>query len=249
MRFQLQSGLDLLALEREFVGPLPALGEFTFRDTPQLQLDGRTRFGSPSPAEAQAQSQACGPIASANRRTLPPRRCNSPAISRSGGSPTASFNFDRAETDFSWSGDRWYLRGMRLVRPGGNGQQITGDVLSDPTQVNVRLTSTVDPVPFFGLLPKKVQETAGRLEFRDPPRLELTAAGRSLADPAGLSAKGQITLGRARYRGVGINKLRGDWSFAGHTITARNLRLERDEGVGTADALVLRSRTQRPAPR
>ena len=102
----------------------------------------------------------------------------------------------------------------------------------------MRLTSTVDPVPFFGLLPKKAQEMMGRLEFRDPPRVELTATGRSFADPAGLSAKGQLTLGHARYRGVGINKLHGDWTFAGHTISAHNLRLDRDEGIGTADALV-----------
>ncbi len=226
LRFQLQSGLDLLALEREFVGPLPALGEFTFRDTPQLQLDGRTRFGTPAPGgDAHAPAPAPNPLQLTGHLGL-------------GRFAYHEYNFDRAETDFSWNGDRWYLRGLRLVRPGGNGQQITGDVLSDPGQVNVRLTSTVDPVPFFGLLPKKAQEMAGRLEFRDPPRLELTATGRSFADPAGLSAKGQITLGRSRYRGAGINKMHTDWSFAGHTINLRNVRVERDEGIGTADALV-----------
>ena len=228
VRFQLQSGLDLMALEREFVGALPALGDFTFRDTPQLQLDGHTRFGPAAPGTA---DPAGG---------LPP-----------GGSPLQltghlalgrfvyhTFDFDRAETDFSWNGDRWYLRGLRLVRPGGGGQQITGDVLSDPGAVNLRLTSTVDPMPFVGLLPKKGQEAAQRLEFRDPPRVEVTATGRSLADPAGLNVKGQLTLGRTGYRGEGLNHFHGDWTFSGHTLGARNLKLERDEGIGTADALL-----------
>ena len=47
-------------------------------------------------------------------------------------------------------------------------------------------------------------DAAQRLEFRDPPRVELTATGRSFADPAGLNVKGQLTLGRTRYRGQGI---------------------------------------------
>ena len=122
------------------------------------------------------------------------------------------------------------------MRPGG-GQQITGDVLSEPGQANVRLTSTVDPLPFAGLLPEKGQEVVARLEFRDPPRVELTATGRSLADPAGLNAKGQLTLGRTRYRGVGLNKFHGDWTFAGGLLTGRHLSIERDEGIATADAV------------
>ncbi len=216
VNFQLQSGLDLLALEREFMGPIAALGDFNFRDTPQLQLEGRTRLG---PAAGASPLQLTGHLAL-------------------GRFAYRAFDFERAETDFSWGGDRWYLRGLRLVRPGGGGQQITGDVLSEPGQANVRLTSTVDPIPFVGLLPKKAQEAAARLEFRDPPRLELNATGRSLTDPEGLSAKGQLTLGRTRYRGVGLNKLRGDWTFDGHLLAGHNLRLERDEGAGTSDAVV-----------
>ena len=226
LSFQLQSGLDLLALGREFVGPVAALGDFVFRDTPQLQLDGRARIGPDAP-----------PL-----EHLPPRPGGVSALQLTGRVALGrfvfrTFDFDRAETDFSWNGDRWYLRGLRLVRPGG-GQQITGDVLSEPGQANVRLTSTVDPMPFAGLLPKKGQEFVSRLEFRDPPRVELNATGRSLDDPAGMTAKGQLTLGRTRFRGVGLNKFHGEWTFAGRLLAGRNLKLERDEGIGTADAVV-----------
>ena len=228
VHFQLQSGLDLIALQREFVGPIAALSDFAIRDTPQLQLDGRAHFGS-GEATANAVPAPTQPAAPALQLT------GHLALGRFA---YRVFDFERGETDFSWSGDRWYLRGLRLVRPGGGGQQITGDVLSNPGQVNLRLTSTVDPMPFVGLLPKKGQEAAERLEFRDPPRVELTATGPSFADPAGLNAKGTLTLGRTRYRGVGLNRFHGDWAFAGHTITARALRLDRDEGFGTADELV-----------
>ena len=101
----------------------------------------------------------------------------------------------------------------------------------------MRLTSTFDPTPFLGLLPAPAQEAVARLEFRDPPRVDLTANGRSLQDLDGLRAEGQVTLGHTRYRGVGINRLHGDFVYASGTATARRVTMERDEGGVTADAV------------
>ena len=46
-----------------------------------------------------------------------------------------------------------------------------------------------------------------------------------------------MTLGRTRYRGVGINRLRGEVAYANNLATARHVVLERDEGTVTADTL------------
>ena len=225
-------GLDLPALAHEFVDP--ALGrDWTLRDTPRLQIDGRWRLGSPPAVADAAHPLPASPALQLTGRLGLGRFTYHPA------GPDRSFDFDRAETDFSWSGDRWYLRDLRLVRPGGNGQQqIAADVLSEPGQARVRLTSTVDPMGFVSLLPARGRDALARLEFRDPPRVDLVGTGRSLTDLANMKVEGQFALGRTRYRGVGLNKLRGGFTWGDGLLSARKVTLERDEGVGTADAVV-----------
>ncbi len=225
-------GLDLPALVHEFVDPA-LLRDWTLRDTPRLQLDGRLRLGPPPAVADTAHPLPAAPALQLTGRLALGRFTYHLA------NPDRAFDFDRAETDFSWNGDRWYLRDLRLARPGGNGQQqVAADVLSEPGQARVRLTSTVDPMGFVSLLPARGREAAARLEFRDPPRVDLVATGRSLSDLASLKVEGQFSLGRTRYRGVGLNKLHGDFALANGLLSARKVTLERDEGVGTADAIV-----------
>ena len=232
LRFQLQSGMDqggrglnVIALAREF-DPAVLPPDLQFRDPPRLQLDGRGHFGAPPVPEGSTPPPA-PPFQYTGRVAL-------------GLFSYKKFEFERAETDFSWSGDRWYLTGLRVVRPGnGNGvQQILADVLSEPAGCKVRLTSTFDPMAFVSLASPRLQSAVEHLEFRDPPRVELTATGRSLADPASLRLQGQFTLGRTRYRGQSLNHLHGDFTSADRLLTARKLLLERDEGNGTADSIV-----------
>ncbi len=233
-RFQVQSGfdaqhrgLDLVALAHEFYNP-PELGNFQFHESPRLQIDGRARFNPAVNADG-----AAPPVAPASFIQCTGRV----ALGRFS---YHKFEFERAETDFSWNDDRWYLRDLRLVRSSGNGgnnalQQIAADVLSEPAGCKVRLSSTFDPMAFVSLAPPRVQSALERLEFRDLPRVELTATGRSLADPATMHAQGKLTLGRTRYRGQGLNRLRGDWAYADHLITGRSVLLERDEGNASGE--------------
>ncbi len=233
-RVQLQSNLDVVTLAREFVD-LSALHDFTFRGTPQLRLEGRTRGGNQSASTAAPRPRPASNDSSAAASAGVFQLTGHVALGRF---EYQKYAFEQGETDFSWSGDQWYLRGLRLVRPGGGQQTVNADVLSEPGRARVRLTSTVDPVPFLGLLPVNVQGALARLEFRDPPRIELTATGGSLAEPGGLRAEGHLVLGHTRYRGVGINRLHGDFAYADGVFTGRHLALERDEGSATGDAVV-----------
>ncbi len=225
-------GLDLPALVHEFVDPT-LLRDWTLRDTPRLQIDGRLRLGPPPAVTDSAPQTPAAPVLQLTGRLALGR------FAYHVPNPDHTFDFDRAETDFSWNGDRWYLRDLRVVRPGGNGQQqVAADVLSEPGQARVRLTSTVDPTGFVSMLPARGREAAARLEFRDPPRVDLVATGRSLSDLASMKVEGQFSLGRTRYRGVGLNKLHGDFAFGDGLLSARKVTLERDEGIGTADSIV-----------
>ena len=225
-----QSGLDLVALANEFYPPA-VLDDFRFCDPPRLQVDGRWRV-APSSGPGQGGDNPPPSLQCTGRVAL-------------GRFSYRKFDFDRAESDFSWNGDRWYLRDFRLVRPGAaNGhspgatvQQVTGDVLAAPAGCRVRLTSTFDPLTFIGLAPPAVRAGAERLEFREPPRVELNATGRSFDEPLGWKMDGRVVLGRTRYRGQGLNRLRGDFTYADHLLTGKKLVLERDEGNATGETI------------
>ena len=245
--FQVQSGVDLLAFAREFHDP-GLFADLKLHDFPRLQFEGRARFG-PAAASSQRGSLGGNGIAAAPAPSLRPAS-NDPAASLPPPAPLQltgrlllgrfayhDFEFESAETDFSWDRSRWYLRGLRIARPGGghDPQAVTADVLAEPGACRVRLASTLDPVPFFRLLPPKGQALLARMEFPDPPRVDWTAAGPSFDDPAGWHAEGKIAFGRTRYRGAGINSLKMDAAYADGVLTARHVHLERDEGAATGD--------------
>ncbi len=247
--FQVQSGLDLLTFAREFFDP-KFLADLKLHDSPRLQLEGHTRL-APGPAARRNGSPGSQTVANAtpavpssvqtasNEPASPPATASALQFTGRlalGRFAYHDFEFERGETEFSWNGERWYLRGLRVVRPGGNGAQaLTGDALSEPGVCHLRLTSTFDPVPFLALLPQNAQAALNRLEFHDVPRVELTATGSSFTDPAALHAEAKITLGRTRFRGVGLNSLKMDVAFADGMFSARHLSAERDEGAATGE--------------
>ena len=236
--FQVQSGLDLFAFAREFYDP-HLLTDLRLRESPRLQLEGHARFNvaarTPPPAPGGVRTAANDPAPPVS--TTPLQLTGRLALGRFA---YHEFEFTGAETDFSWNRDRWYLRGLRVTRPGSGRepQALTADVLAEPAGCRVRLTSTLDPVPFAGLLPPAGQEALLKAEFHEPPRVELSAAGPSLTSPAGLRAEGKVTLGRTRYRNVGLNGLRTDLAYADGLLTARHIALERDEGTAAGDEVV-----------
>jgi len=78
--------------------------------------------------------------------------------------------------------------------------------------------------------------------------VELTLTGPALDVPAGATAatafsadalrtEGKIALGRTRFRNVPFNRLNVEFALAGGIFTAKNLRLERDEGTALGDTI------------
>jgi hypothetical protein len=225
-QFQLQSNLDLVALGREFAPGL-TLNDVVLRDPPRLQLDGRAHFATTPAARVTA-----APVVEASTLALTGHLAVGEFSYR-------KVQFASAATDFSWSGDRWFLHGLRVVQPGDGEAQITGDVLAEPAQCKVRLTSSLDPVPLEALLPARFRGGAlNDLHLQSLPHVTLNATARSWADFTNASVTGQVALGRLRYRGVGLNRLRSDFSYEDHVLGFKHLTLERDEGTATGDSFV-----------
>ncbi len=254
--FQLQSKLDLVALTREFA-PWIAPNGFTFHAPPVLRLEGQAHF--PAPANAQAPASATAPPAVAPPAATPPTVAAAvipagvplPATAPPPALPTLAvtghlglgefsyqtLKFSSAESDFSWSGDRWYLHALRIVRPDGD-QQITADVLAEPAQIKVRLASTLDPGALASLLPERGRNALNDVHFLTPPRVNLTATARSFGDLDSLNVAGHVTLNRVRYRGVGLNRLQSDFTYENHALSYKHFTLDRDEGTATGDSFV-----------
>ena len=233
--FQVQSSIDLLAFAHEFYDP-HLFADLRLREAPRLQLEGHARFDK----LATHPPASPGSVRTAANDPAPP--IPAPPLQLTGRLALGRFayrewEFTSAETDFSWNRDRWYLRGLRVARPGSDRepQVLTADVLAEPAGCRVRLTSTLDPVPFAGLLPAAGQEVLSKTEFHDPPRVEFSAVGPSLTSLAGLRAEGKVALGRTRYRNVPLNRLRMDVTFADGLLAARHVDLERDEGTAAGD--------------
>ncbi len=232
-RFQVQSNLDLLALTREFA-PGITLNDFIFHDPPQVRLDGHVHFPVAPPPVAAPASPAPTPAAPALPYTL--ALTGHAAL---GDFVYRTIKFAGAESDFSWSGDQWYLHGLRITRHGGEGdQQLTADILSAPGEIKLRLGSTLDPQSLAPLLPERARSVLNDLRFRDPPHVTLTAIAPALTDFEQARVSGQIALGHLRFRGVGLNRLRSDFTYEDHALTYKHFILDRDEGTATGDSLV-----------
>ncbi len=201
-RFQLDSGLDLPAIAREFFAAGESLlAPFTFHDAPRVRIDdGRVRLASGHPDRPALPTPA--PVTTSTvPKALPARaipvadKPAPPGLQFTGHLSLGRWayrglEFERAETDFSWSDGRWYLRGLHLARPVDGDQQITADVLSEPGTCRVRLNSSLDPTAFAALLPARGRTMLGEWKFQDAPRIELNATGTSLDDPESFRADG-----------------------------------------------------------
>ncbi len=224
-RGQLQSTLDVMALAHEFLDPT-LLDGFGPADPPKVRLEASAHFPASAPGA-----------------TAPPV----PEFQLTGHASLGPFDwkavkFQEAGSDFSWksgaAGQQWYLHGLRMVRPGDGSQALTADILHDPAQLQVRLTSSLDPAQFASLLPTRGRDALADLRFTDPPRVTLTASTQSPQDLSSLTISGQMTLGRTRYKGVGFNRLRSDFTYEKSALSYRHFTLDRDEGSANGDLFV-----------
>lgn len=200
---QLRSSLDAPTLARIW-GDFPWLNDFTFYAPPQMDLRLDVLFGD-----------------TVSFRALGHLTATKFAFH--------SMIFEHAGADFSWDGDRWSVREMRLARAGG--EEVTGDALRVPGDFRARLRSTMNPKVLRPLVNEKAAETLAQFEFAQPPQITLEARGTAPVLDS-LTVDGEVSVGAASFRGVPANNATAKLRYADRVLTIAPFRVERSEGNG-----------------
>ena len=137
--------------------------------------------------------------------------------------------FTGAGGDFSWDGQRWYVRngwvgnrtGLASVR-----------ALSVPGSFRAQVESGINPNSLRGLLDGQAADAMRDWDFQAAPKASLTVTGTS-ADPAAWRTQGRVVLGRTLMRGVPLNWANAGVDVKGMVFTYKDFTIQRDEGTAT----------------
>jgi hypothetical protein len=202
--FQARSSVELKALA-ESLGWGGPLGDLTFQSPPVIELSGSVNLEAEKP-----RLRALGHIAVANFSYH-------------------SVPFADLRADFSWDGERALLRDVRVR---GEGGQLVAELLDAPNDFRLNIDSTINPSVLGVLAPPNLRKFLAEWEWQRPPTIHLAIRGQD-RHPANWRGDGKIELDRTRFRGIWMNNARADVHFANGAVTYDNLRIARDEGVGT----------------
>ncbi len=202
--FEAQSTLDVKALLEAF-GYGKLLADATFAGPPTVELSGSLNF-----TEAAPRLQAVGRVGLANfsYKTVP---------------------FLGLAADYSWDGTRTMLRDVRLRHGSG---ELHGDLLDAPGDFRLNLESSLNPGTLRGLAPSGIAKFLGEWEWPRSPSVRMAIRGPS-RDGNTWKGEGAIKQARTRFRGIWMNSLSADVRLAPGAITFEDLRVVRDEGIGT----------------
>jgi hypothetical protein len=131
--------------------------------------------------------------------------------------------------DFSWDGARTMLRDIRVRHESGD---LTADLLDAPNDFRFNLESTINPAAVRAIAPADLQNFLGEWEWPRSPAVRFAIRGPS-HDAQTWTGEGTVALHRSRFRGVWMNSANADVRFGNGALTFQNLRVTRDEGIGT----------------
>ena len=181
----------------------PAAAELAFQGAPALGFTARATF------DATPSFQLLGHL-------------NAPRFAYKG------VEFESAAADFSWDGDRWCARDVRVVHHTG---KISGDIMQVPGDVRMRIKSTINPKIVRPLLTGPLAEWFSQFDFADPATIEAEGRGASF-DPKNLSGRGEFKLGRTSYRGVPADSATAKLRYEERKLVFDPLTVTRPEGTG-----------------
>jgi hypothetical protein len=202
--FQARSNIDLKSF-LEAAGAGKFLADATFETPPLIEISGSGNFG-----EDRRQLKIMGHAAAGRfaYRAVP---------------------FTDLSADFSWDGEHTLLRDVRVRQENG---QLTADFFDAPNDFRLNIASTISPAAFRGFLSPELQQFLNEWEWQRAPTVHLAIHG-SDHNPNTWQGDGTVTLDRTRFRGAWMNNATATIRFGNGAITYENLRVVRDEGVGT----------------
>lgn len=131
--------------------------------------------------------------------------------------------------DFSWDGDRAMIRDLRLRHESG---ELRGDLLDSPNDFRLTIESSLDPIIFRAFASRELGNFLSEWEWSRPPSIRLAVHG-PRRDPETWIGEGSITTQRTRFRGSWMNEASATLRLENGALNLDNLRVVRDEGVGT----------------
>ena len=204
--FQLRSSLDLKEFLDAF-GLGGPLAETTFHSSPLVEISGSANFEADRP-----QPKIIGHAAIENfaYKNVP---------------------FSDLTADFSWDGERALFRDVRLRHQTG---QLRADLFDAPNDFRFNVESTMSPSVMRTLGSPELDKFLGEWEWQRSPTIHLAIRGED-HNPENWRGDGTILLDRTRFRGIWMNSGSTTIHFADGAITCGDLRLVRDEGIGTGN--------------
>src|SRR5438067_510929 len=137
--------------------------------------------------------------------------------------------FSDLTADFSWDGQRTFVRDLRVHHQTG---QLRADLLDALNDFRINIESTISPGALRGLVPRELNEFLRDWEWQRSPAIRLAIRGKD-RNPGSWQGDGNIVLGRSLFRGTWMNSANTRIHFADGALTCQDLHVARDEGIGT----------------
>src|SRR5436305_4686896 len=204
--FQARSSLDLKSL-LDAADTGDALADATFNSPPVIDVSGSANFSGERPQLKLIGHAAVDNVAYKN---LPLSGCR---------------------MEFSWDGERTWLRDIRIRRPNGD---LHAAVFEAPNEFRLNIDGPLAPSEVRPFLPSEIQEFLGEWECPRPPVIQLAIRGKD-RHPESWQGDGNIALDRTRFRGQWMNNATSKVHFADGAVTYQDFHITRDEGVGTGN--------------
>jgi hypothetical protein len=133
--------------------------------------------------------------------------------------------------DFSWDGERTFLRGVRIRNQTG---QLVAELFDAPGDFRLNVESTIVPSAARALASRDLAEFLSQWEWQRSPTIHVTIRGPD-RHPENWRGEGTVAMNRTRFRGVSMNSASSRFHFADGALTFEDFRVTRDEGVGTGN--------------
>src|SRR5437667_4616029 len=202
--FQARSSLDLKGFLDAFGLGEPLAG-IEFRSPPLVEISGSLGFG---PNRFRPDVIGHAAFGQFSYKTIP---------------------FSDLAADFSWDGERTFVRDLRVRHKTG---QLRADLLDAPADFRLNVESTISPDALRALVPREPNEFLRDWEWQRSPAIRLAIRGKD-RNPENWQGDGTVVLGRSRFRGTWMNSGNTRIHFADGALTCEDFHVSRDEGVGS----------------
>ncbi len=202
--FQVRCTLDLKTFLEAF-GAGDRLADVTFVSSPLIELTGDADLGQQHPRLKIIGRASVGQLT------------------------YKAVAFSDCALEFSWDGERTLLHDIHLRQDGG---ALRAEILNAPNDFRLNVDSNISPLILRALVSPELNEFLSEWEFPRAPALHLAIRGQD-RHPESWRGDGMISTGRTRFRGVWMNSASAKIHFGDGAVTYDNLRIARDEGIGT----------------